>query len=189
MICNLTYIECQQYLLCRTLGQGQSGPSLHREKSPGSTASLCYCQWLGAVLLYEASLPWQSPGEHNGACTLMQTESAEKHTEFQTNLNPFCAALVFINFLYISACQQFLWKKQTPDWQMLQVPVPPEWVDAIFPRVRALLDTVQARNARMQSGKRQADDLISDRAAEGFLQTVLYTGICFWQNLPFRTQR
>ncbi len=72
---------------------------------------------------------------------------------------------------------------------MLQVPVPPEWVDAIFPRVRALLDTVQARNARMQSGKRQADDLISGRAAEGFLQTVLYTGICFWQNLPFRTQR
>ncbi len=68
-------------------------------------------------------------------------------------------------------------------------PVPPEWVDAIFPRVRALLDTVQARNARMQSGKRQADDLISDKAAEGFLQTVLYSGICFWQNLPFRTQR
>jgi len=28
----------------------------------------------------------------------MQTESAEKHTEFQTNFNPFCAALVFINF-------------------------------------------------------------------------------------------
>ncbi len=32
---------------------------------------------------------------------------------------------------------------------------------------------VQARNAKMQSGKGQADDLISDRAAEGFLQTVL----------------
>ncbi|DBA98662.1 TPA: hypothetical protein ACH3X1_014442 [Trebouxia sp. C0004] len=41
----------------------------------------------------------------------------------------------------------------------------------------------------MHSGKRQADDLISDKAAEGFLQTVLYSGICFWQNLPFRTQR
>lgn len=72
---------------------------------------------------------------------------------------------------------------------MLQVPVPAEWVDAICPRVRALLDTVQERNARMQSGKRQADDLMSDKAAEGFLQTVLYSGICFWQNLPFRTQR
>jgi len=28
-----------------------------------------------------------------------------------------------------------------------------------------------------------------DRAAEGFLQTALYCGICFWQNLPFKTQR
>ncbi len=81
----------------------------------------------------------------------------------------------------------FLEKVNT--WLILQVPVPPEWVDVIFPRVRALLDTVQARNARMQSGRRQADDLISDKAAEGFLQTVLYSGICFWQNLPFRTQR
>ncbi len=78
VICNLTYIECQQCLLCRTLGQGQPGASLHREESFGSTASLCYCQWLGAVLLHEASLPWQSPGEHNCTCTFMQTESAEK---------------------------------------------------------------------------------------------------------------
>ncbi len=62
---------------------------------------------------------------------------------------------------------------------MLQVPVPAEWVDAIFLRVRALLDTVQARSVRMQSGKRQADDLISDKAAEVFLQAVLYSGICF----------
>ena len=31
------------------------------------------------------------------------------------------------------------------------------------------------RDARMQSGKRQADDLISDKAAEGLLQTVLYS--------------
>ncbi|DBA77425.1 TPA: hypothetical protein ACH3X1_009257 [Trebouxia sp. C0004] len=75
------------------------------------------------------------------------------------------------------------------DFAALYVPAPAEWVDAIFPRVRALLDTVQERNARMQTGKRQADDLMSDKAAEGFLQTVLYSGICFWQNLPFRTQR
>ena len=84
----------------------------------------------------------------------------------------------------------------------MQVPVPAEWVDTIFLRVRALLDTVQARNVRMQqarnvrmrqarnvrmqqarnvsmqSGKCQADDLISDKAAEGFLQTVLYNGVC-----------
>ena len=72
---------------------------------------------------------------------------------------------------------------------ILQVTVPPEWIDAIFPGVRKLLEMVQTRNARMQSGKAQADDLISDRAAEGFLQTVLYSGICFWQNLPFNTQR
>lgn len=53
---------------------------------PGSTASLCYCQWLGADILHdhEASLPWQSPGEHNGTCTFLHTESAEKHTECQT---------------------------------------------------------------------------------------------------------
>ena len=74
-------------------------------------------------------------------------------------------------------------------WLTLQVTVPPEWIDAIFPGVRQLLQRVQARNARMQSGKGQADDLMSDKAAEGFLQTVLYSGICFWQNLPFRTQR
>jgi len=72
---------------------------------------------------------------------------------------------------------------------ILQVTVPPEWIDAIFPGVRRLLEIVQARNVRMQSGKGQADDLISDRAAEGYMQTVLYSGICFWQNLPFRTQR
>ncbi|DBB07155.1 TPA: hypothetical protein ACH3X1_011726 [Trebouxia sp. C0004] len=67
--------------------------------------------------------------------------------------------------------------------------VSPEWIDAIFRGVRRLLEIVQARNARIQCGKGQADDLISDKAAEGLLQTVLYSGICFWQNLPFRTQR
>ncbi len=96
-------------------------------------------------------------------------------------------------FVLTSTC----WRKQIlqpttsvrRQWLILQVTVPPEWIDAIFPGVRRLLETVQARNARMQSGKRQANDLISDKAAEGFLQTVLYSGICFWQNLPFRTQR
>ncbi len=102
--------------------------------------------------------------------------------------NPIFATLVFINFP-VDLCLPAVSGEKSNTWFMLQVPVPPEWVDAIFPRVRALLDTVQARNARMQSGKRQADDLISDKAAEGFLQTVLYSGICFWQDLPFRTQR
>ncbi|DBB05611.1 TPA: hypothetical protein ACH3X1_012231 [Trebouxia sp. C0004] len=69
------------------------------------------------------------------------------------------------------------------------VMVPERWIDSLFPGVRKVLDAVRARNARLQSGKRQADDRVSDRAAEGFLQTVLYSGICFWQNLPFRTQR
>ncbi len=104
------------------------------------------------------------------------------------NINPIFAALVFIKSP-VHLCMPAVSGEKLNTWQMLQVPVPPEWVDAIFPRVRALLDTVQARNARMQSGKRQADDLMSDKAAEGFLQTVLYSGICFWQNLPFRTQR
>ena len=71
---------------------------------------------------------------------------------------------------------------------MMQVTMPSEWIDAIFPGVRNLLEIVQARNARMQSGKGQFNDLVSDKAAEGFLQTVMYSGICFWQNLPFRTQ-
>ncbi len=73
--------------------------------------------------------------------------------------------------------------------QSLQVLVPESWIDSLLPGVRTLLEEVQARNARLQSGKRQADDKVSDRAAEGFLQTALYSGICFWQNLPFRTQR
>lgn len=67
--------------------------------------------------------------------------------------------------------------------------VPEEWIDALFPEVRRILEQVQARNAGMQSGKRQLDDRLSDRAAEGCLKVVLYSGICFWQNLPFRTQR
>ncbi len=70
-----------------------------------------------------------------------------------------------------------------------QVSVPQDWVDSLFPGVRRVLELVKARNARLQSGKRLADDQVSDKSAEGFLQTVLYSGICFWQNLPFRTQR
>ena len=70
-----------------------------------------------------------------------------------------------------------------------QVSVPQGWVDSLFPEVRRVLELVKARNARVQSGKRLADDRVSDKSAEGFLQTVLYSGICFWQNLPFRTQR
>ncbi len=75
-----------------------------------------------------------------------------------------------------------------PD-KSLQVSVPEPWIDSLLPGVRTVLEEVHARNARLQSGKRQADDKVSDRAAEGFLQTALYCGICFWQNLPFRTQR
>ncbi len=73
--------------------------------------------------------------------------------------------------------------------QSLQISVPEPWIDSLLPGVRTVLGEVQARNARLQSGKPQADDKVSDRAAEGFLQTALYCGICFWQNLPFRTQR
>ena len=70
-----------------------------------------------------------------------------------------------------------------------QVSVPQGWVDSLFPGVRRVLELVKARNARVQSGKRLADDQVSDKSAEDFLQTVLYSGICFWQILPFRTQR
>ncbi|DBA81418.1 TPA: hypothetical protein ACH3X1_007208 [Trebouxia sp. C0004] len=59
------------------------------------------------------------------------------------------------------------------------VSVPEQWIDSLYPGARRLLEDVKMRNARLQSGKRQADDKISDRAAEGFLQTVLYSGICF----------
>ncbi|DBB15867.1 TPA: hypothetical protein ACH3X3_004057 [Trebouxia sp. C0006] len=69
------------------------------------------------------------------------------------------------------------------------ISVPDAWIDSLLPGVRNVLGEVQARNTRLQSGKPQADDKVSDRAAEGFLQTALYCGICFWQNLPFRTQR
>jgi len=62
--------------------------------------------------------------------------------------------------------------------------VPEQWLDSLFPGVRRVLEVVKMRNARIQSGKRQADDRVSDRAAEGFLQTVLYSGICFWQTCP-----
>ncbi len=72
----------------------------------------------------------------------------------------------------------------------VQVSVPEAWIDSLFPGVRRVLELVKARNSRLQAGrKRHADDKVSDKAAEGFLQTALYTGIAFWQNLPFRTER
>ena len=71
----------------------------------------------------------------------------------------------------------------------MQVPVPDKCIDSLFPEVRRILECVKARNARLRSANPQAEDRVSDRAAEGLLQTVLYAGICFWQNLPFRTER
>ena len=71
----------------------------------------------------------------------------------------------------------------------LHLPVPDKWIDSLFPEVRRILQCVKAKNARLRSANPQAEDRVSDRAAEGFLQTVLYAGICFWQNLPFRTER
>ncbi|KAL0034269.1 hypothetical protein WJX77_006334 [Trebouxia sp. C0004] len=70
------------------------------------------------------------------------------------------------------------------------VAVPDECIDRLLPGVRRVNELVKARNSWLQTGgKRQAHDKVSDRAAEGFLQTTLYTGVAFWQNLPFRTQR
>ncbi len=72
----------------------------------------------------------------------------------------------------------------------VQVSVPDKWIDSLLPGVKRVFELVKARNSRLQTGgKRHADDKVSDRAAEGFLQTALYTGVAFWQNLPFRTQR
>lgn len=73
---------------------------------------------------------------------------------------------------------------------IVQVSVPEEWIDRLLPGVRRVNELVKARNSRLQTGgKQHADDRVLDRAAEGFLQTALYTGVAFWQNLPFRTQR
>ncbi len=69
---------------------------------------------------------------------------------------------------------------------VVQVAVPDEWIDSLLPGVRRVNELVKARNSRLQTGgKRQADDKVSDRAAEGFLQTTLYTGVAFWQNFRF----
>ena len=67
-------------------------------------------------------------------------------------------------------CQSVLF---LPD-KSLQVSVPEPWIDSLLPGVRIVLEQVQARNAWVQSGKRRADDTISDRAAEGFLYIALY---------------
>ncbi len=48
----------------------------------------------------------------------------------------------------------------------LRVPVPDEWIDSLFPGVRRILECVKVRNARLQSAKPQAEDRVSDRAAE-----------------------
>lgn len=91
-----------------------------------------------------------------------------------------------------SACYSYIMAMSVcavlPD-KSVQISVPDAWIDSLLPGVRNVLGEVQARNARLQSGKPQADDKVSDRPVEGFLQTALYCGICFWQNLPFRTQR
>ncbi|KAL0035951.1 hypothetical protein WJX77_008932 [Trebouxia sp. C0004] len=60
------------------------------------------------------------------------------------------------------------------------VAVPDEWIDRLLPDVRRVNELLKARNSRLQTGgKRQAHDKVSDRAAEGFLQTTLYTGVAF----------
>ena len=165
------------------LGQRKLGSSLHREKPSSNITSLCFCQWLGTIQLHETPLPWQGFGENNCipfACR--HSTSSNKPGANQGLRN--CGLWHLPDrqpILQLAAPQKM--------WLTLQVTVPSEWIDAIFPGVRQLFQRVQARNARMQSGKRQAEDLMSDKAAEGFLQIVLYSGICFWENLPFRTQR
>ena len=100
------------------------------------------------------------------------TQKVQKNIQnVKQSFNSIFAALVAFKYP-VHLCLPAVSGECSNIWQMLQVPVPAEWVDAIFPKVRALLDTVQERNARMQSGKRQADDLMSDKAAEGFLQTA-----------------
>ena len=64
--------------------------------------------------------------------------------------------------------------------------VPFEQINAIFPGVK--LEIGRTTIARMQSGKGQADDLRSEKAPEGLLQTDLFGGVCFKQKIPFRTQ-
>jgi len=63
---------------------------------------------------------------------LCKQKMQEKHTECQT---------IFQSFFCCSGVYQFscTFKKKANTWLMLQVPVPPEWVDALFPRVTALL--------------------------------------------------
>jgi len=53
-------------------------------------------------------------------------------------------------------CQSVLFLPE----KSLQVSVPEPWIDSLLPGVRTLLEEVQARNARLQSGKRQADDKV-----------------------------
>ena len=43
-----------------------------------------------------------------------------------------------------------------------QVSVPQEWIHSLFPGVRTVLESVQARNACLQSGKHLADDRVLD---------------------------
>ncbi len=138
-------------------------PTSKREPS-FSACSLCHWRWLGPDLFYEMAFLWASTGEI--PCFQIQPLLKWHATTKRHDFSP----------AYLAS-------------GVLQVSVPDQWIDSLFPEVRRVLEVVQTRNTRLQSGKQQAYDRASDRAAEGFLQTVFNCGICFWQNLPFKTQR
>jgi len=73
--------------------------------------------------------------------------------------------------VFLSTCLLVLQAEAPLKYRLvLQVP---EWIDAIFPGVRKLLETVQAKNARMQFGKRLANDLIQTRPLKILLACLL----------------
>ena len=132
--------------LCRYIGAGLP----REESSPCGSAGLCNSRRLGADQFHETTLPWQRTGEHsNGLLLLLKG----------TDLCLTCSK---------QHCDEYMARS-------FKVSVPEVWIDALFPEVRGILEQVQARNARMQSGKRQLDDRLSDRAAEGFLKVVIYS--------------
>jgi hypothetical protein len=71
------------------------------------------------------------------------------------------------------------------------VAVPMEWVDAIAPEVRRVLDIVVRRNkaGKAARGLDESDGGGSDFSAEACLRTILYLAEVFFQNLPFKMDR
>ena len=115
-----------------------------------SACSLCHWRWLGPDLFYEMAFLWASTGEI--PCFQIQPLLKWHATTKRHDFSP----------AYLAS-------------GVLQVSVPDQWIDSLFPEVRRVLEVVQTRNTRLQSGKHMTGPLTGQpRASCRLFSTVAF---------------